>query len=68
MPRHGCRERSRRDGGSPCGGKTHFSQDVGEVGLVEGGERDTLLAEVVERRAYVGEGCLVDDVEAVWVC
>ena len=34
---------------------SHFRQNVGDVGLVEGGEGKALLAEVVERSTYVYE-------------
>ena len=50
-----------RQGGS----RSDFCEDVGDVGLVEGRERETLLAEVVEGCAYVNQGRFVDDEEAV---
>ena len=34
-------------------GASHFSQDVGDVGLVERREREALLAEVLEDSAIV---------------
>ena len=40
-------------------------QYVGDVGLVEGRERETLFAEVVEGRTDVNECRFVDDEEAV---
>ena len=44
---------------------SHLRQNVGDVGLVEGREGETPLAEVVEGCTDVYEGCLVDDEEAV---
>ena len=44
---------------------SNLCKDVGDVGLVERREREALLAEVVQRRADVDQGRLVDDKKTV---
>ena len=43
-------------GATSAQGGLQFGEDVGDVGLVEGGEGKALLAEVVEGGTYVYEG------------